>query len=264
MLEPSTISAFIFLGAVVIAFFFIYEFIEKIYSPEIAKFSTDIFLVIPVMLGIYSASVEIRASEEEKRIQRETINQQIRLQKIDEISREASVAMAAVADVARQLRWNCATAEAQVLNRSLARGLSEECQRRTNQAQCWQLDNVRRNSEVWAASPTRAAEFYDHRDVQCYLGSLESAFPQLEQQIEQRSIRVFPLVLNLRENLGSLNRIIGQGGGLAVPPALAPSDRTYFWFWLLVFAAGVEIGRKLHLYLYDRVFLGGDDKTGDP
>ena len=48
----------------------------------------------------------------------------------------------------------------------------------------------------------------------------------------------------------TLQKILDQGDGLEVPESLKPRKTYYFWFWFIVLATGIELGRKLHKSWY--------------
>ncbi|MEP0944516.1 MAG: hypothetical protein ABJH20_22685 [Rhizobiaceae bacterium] len=201
--------------------------------------------------------MEINDVLREREIERQTINTQINLIRQFEIERRVSTGMVAVADIAAQYRPYCDVQNpnptskfANILGQHFQRGMdnlkNHTCPSVSNEDQvCHSLDNLRRNSLVWAAAPSRAAENLGHSDVQCFLSGVKEAYHPIKTAMERSGLRVSKLVELFASDLSDLNVLVIDAKELKMPDELTEFERNYFWFWLLTFAAAIEISRKI-------------------
>jgi len=216
--------------------------LERSISKRAAERTSDLLLVIPLVLGLLAALNELSEFQDERDQLQATL-------KRTELDNGISVSMASLSDMARQQLAICRDGEESALVNNMIKELEDVRSDLENEQQdcparplerCGSLSNLARNSLVWAAAPARAAELLDRCEVkQTTLFVERNAFLFRDMMDRQQSEDLMPglraMSANLQERVNVDARLRGNTDG-------SPSFRV-LGYWLIVLAAAVEIAR---------------------
>jgi len=240
---PSVITALIFLSLTTPLVYLFLKWIERRLSVILAERVSKILLFLPLFLGILAGLNELTEYRKEREQLRDALRQ-------TDLDNSISIAMAALSDIARQHLADCQRGrDLQSTTKLLISGLMEVHQDLQNthrncaplpRSQCGSLINLARNTLIWSAAPSHASEFREHCDVKRtteFVRRYAFVFDRLGDR--GRMVNVSARLRNLPIDLDERATINAK---LSSELSEKPIFRLV-GFWLLVFAAAVEIVR---------------------
>ncbi|MBO9398516.1 hypothetical protein J7400_17730 [Shimia sp. R9_2] len=216
--------------------------LESQSSAETANQVGEVLLVIPLALGVVSGLNEISEFRKEQRQLRDAVRRA-------ELDDNISIALAGVSDVARQHNALCLSNSSNAMTRYMIAELTaahREVGFRQNDCipiavtPCSPLAELARNSLIWSAAPAHAASSYKSCEVQATTDFLSNNATMFRRSGERdQAITTTDRIRKLKNDLEERELLTER----SVAVFNEPGKLRVIGFWLIVFAASVELAR---------------------
>lgn len=235
----------LFLAALV---YFGLKCLERRFSEDLANGVGEVLLVIPLALGVMSGLNEISEFRSEQQQLREAVRRA-------ELDDSISIAFAGVSNLARQHVALCASNSSNAMTRILLeeiRAAHRDVGFRQNDCipiaahRCGPLEELARNSLIWSAAPAHAANTYRSCVVQSttdFLSNNASLFRRSGERDQE--ITTSDRIRNLKNDLEEREQLTNRSDAMFNEPGRF----RILGFWLIVFAASVELSRMARKFL---------------
>ena len=247
-ISPDIVSVALGCLFLAVLVYFGLRLLERRFSEGLANRVGEVLLVIPLALGVMSGLNEIS----EFRSEQEQLREAIRRAELDD---SISIAFAGVSDLARQHGALCATNSSNATTRILIEELNaahRDVGLRQNDCipiaaqPCGPLEELARNSLIWSAAPAHAANSYQSCVVQSTTDFLSKNAGMFRRSGERdQDITTSDRIRNLKNDLEEREQLTNRSDAIFNEPGRF----RILGFWLIVFAASVELARMARKFL---------------
>ncbi|WP_220801423.1 hypothetical protein [Roseobacter sp. OBYS 0001] len=205
-------------------------------------------MVIPLALGVMSGLNEISEFRSEQKQLREAVRR-------SELDDSISIAFAGVSDIARQHSALCLSNSSNTMTENIISELNaalREVGFRQNDCipiavqLCSPLEVLARNSLIWSAAPAHAANSYKSCEVQSTTDFLSNNASMFRRSRERdQDITTSDRIRKLKNDLEEREQLTDRSDA----GFNEPGRFRILGFWLIVFAASVELARMARTFL---------------